>query len=63
MNVQPVAVVGRNGKLMKPGEVSNTLPPPQITYKSSVSDPNPGSGAFLSPGFGMGNKNQDLDPG
>ena len=23
MNVQPVAVVGRNGKLLKPGEVRN----------------------------------------
>jgi hypothetical protein len=25
MNVQPVAVVGRNGKLMKPGEVRSLL--------------------------------------
>jgi hypothetical protein len=28
----------------------------------SVADPDPGSGALLTPGSGMG-KNQDLDPG
>ncbi len=26
------------------------------TYKSSVADPDPGSGAFLTPGSGMGRK-------
>ena len=32
------------------------------TVKGSVADPDTGSGAFLTPGSGMG-KNQDPDPG
>jgi hypothetical protein len=30
---------------------------------TSVADPDPGSGAFLTPGSGIGKKNQDPDPG
>ncbi len=33
-----------------------------IQFVNSVADPDPGSGAFLTPGSGMG-KNQDRDPG
>jgi hypothetical protein len=33
-----------------------------LLYKSSVADPDPGSGAFLIPGSGMV-KNQDPDAG
>jgi hypothetical protein len=29
----------------------------------SIADPDPGSGAFLTPGSGMGKKNPDPDPG
>ncbi len=33
------------------------------TVHISVADPDPVSGAFLTPGSGMGKKNQDPDPG
>jgi len=32
------------------------------TVKGSIADPDPGSGAFLTPGSGLG-KTQDPDPG
>jgi hypothetical protein len=34
-----------------------------LTSSSSVADPDPGSGALLTPGSGVSKKNQDPDPG
>jgi hypothetical protein len=32
-------------------------------FNNSVANPDPGSNAFLTPGSGMGKKNQDPNPG
>jgi hypothetical protein len=42
--------------------IPNILAPPLSFFLDIVTDPDPGSGAFLTPGSGMG-KNQDPDPG
>jgi hypothetical protein len=33
-----------------------------VQFANSVADPDPGSGAFLTPGSGIDKKNQDPDP-
>jgi hypothetical protein len=67
----PVTLIwSLTARLSPPSGVSSTRkgrPPPSAhnntKIRSSVADPNPGSGAFLTPGSGMGRESQHSDPG